>query len=261
MPSHFPGMDPFIESQKWEDFHTRFITAMGDALVPSVRPKYVVEVERRVYLEAHDPLTPAKNFVADAAVFGSRPESGAKRSGVGGVAVTEEVTVDSKQSTVPYPEEHREVYLSIRRGSHQEVVTVIELLSPANKRRGTDGHQVFLDKRLTLMQTCSSLVELDLLRGGTRMPFSDPPEGDYYAMVSRPATRPIVDVFSWPLGHPLPVIPIPLLPEDTDARLNLQAVFNLVYERAGYDYSVDYKLPVFPELKPTEAEWVAKLLA
>lgn len=29
MPSPFPGMDPFIEQQYWEGFHTRFVTALG----------------------------------------------------------------------------------------------------------------------------------------------------------------------------------------------------------------------------------------
>lgn len=53
MPSPFPGMDPFIENQKWEDFHTRFLTAVSDALVSSVRPFYTVEVERRIYFAAH----------------------------------------------------------------------------------------------------------------------------------------------------------------------------------------------------------------
>ena len=50
MPSPFPGMDPFIEGQDWEDFHTRVITALADSLLPGVRPRYVVRVERRVYL-------------------------------------------------------------------------------------------------------------------------------------------------------------------------------------------------------------------
>ena len=69
MPSPFPGMDPFIESQKWEDFHTRFMTAIGDALVPAVRPKYIVDVERRIYLERIDPTAPVQTLVADAAIY------------------------------------------------------------------------------------------------------------------------------------------------------------------------------------------------
>ena len=50
MPSPFPGMDPFIESQMWEDFHTDFITVLRESLVQQVRPQYVVNVERYVYV-------------------------------------------------------------------------------------------------------------------------------------------------------------------------------------------------------------------
>jgi hypothetical protein len=50
MPSPFPGVDPFIESQKWEDFHTTFIGVLRELLVPQVRPQYVVDVERYRYV-------------------------------------------------------------------------------------------------------------------------------------------------------------------------------------------------------------------
>lgn len=50
MPSPFPGMDPFIESQMWDDFHTEFITAARELLVQQVRPQYVVNIERCVFV-------------------------------------------------------------------------------------------------------------------------------------------------------------------------------------------------------------------
>ena len=52
MPSPFPGMDPFLESQEWEDFHTTFNTVLRERLGPSLEPDYLVRVERRVYVEA-----------------------------------------------------------------------------------------------------------------------------------------------------------------------------------------------------------------
>src|SRR5688500_17266040 len=51
MPSPFPGMDPYIEDQEWEDFHARFNTALSELLAPGVEPRYIVRVERRVYVE------------------------------------------------------------------------------------------------------------------------------------------------------------------------------------------------------------------
>ncbi len=36
MPSPFPGMDPFIEGQAWEEFHTAFIVTAQNERVASV---------------------------------------------------------------------------------------------------------------------------------------------------------------------------------------------------------------------------------
>jgi hypothetical protein len=44
-------MDPFVEDQEWEDSHSRFNTATSDALAPRVDPRYIVRIERRVYVE------------------------------------------------------------------------------------------------------------------------------------------------------------------------------------------------------------------
>ena len=48
MPSPFPGMDPFIESQVWKGFHTSFIAVLSEMLVAQVRPRYVVQIEEYV---------------------------------------------------------------------------------------------------------------------------------------------------------------------------------------------------------------------
>ncbi len=57
MPSPFPGMDPYLEGGSWPSFHLLFIAEVLGVLSPRIRPKYIVEAERRVYLETdpHDP--------------------------------------------------------------------------------------------------------------------------------------------------------------------------------------------------------------
>jgi hypothetical protein len=257
MPSPFPGMDPFIESQKWEDFHSSYMSGIRDAIVVSVRPKYVVEVERRIYLESRDPTIPIQAFVADVAVIESSRQDHFPKTGQNGdVGVITETIVEPKICTIPYPEEHRESFLTIRRGSQSEVVTVIELLSPTNKRNGTIGRQQYCDKSSDLLRTNTHFVELDLLRCGERTIVSNPPMGDYFAIVSRAQRRPSVEVYGWPLAHRLPIIPIPLAGSDPDVRLDLQAVFDLVYNRAGYDYALDYQQHIHPSLSETEASWL-----
>ena len=51
MPSPFPGMDPYIEIQLWQDFHHTLITVLHESLWPRVRPRSVGRVEERVYVE------------------------------------------------------------------------------------------------------------------------------------------------------------------------------------------------------------------
>jgi hypothetical protein len=250
MPSPFPGMDPYIESQKWEDFHTSFVSAIRDALVPFVRPKYVVDVEKRVYLERIDPTVSAQSLVADAAIYHRFDHMNSNDHGA--TAVLREPSIKPKVCTIPYFEEHRETFITIRRGSPSEVVTVIELLSPTNKKKGTVGREQYLEKVHALMKTRASLVELDLLRGGERSTVSDPPSGDYFALVSKPAPRPLAEVYAWAWRDQLPRILIPLSVEDPDVALDLQAVFDLVYDRAGYDYSINYRTNLDPNMNEPE---------
>src|SRR5437016_3417492 len=68
MPSPFPGMDPFIEDPEWDDFHPELITDIRAALAPRVRPRYVVRVERRIYLE-HVPEEPSHTARPDVLVL------------------------------------------------------------------------------------------------------------------------------------------------------------------------------------------------
>lgn len=47
MPSPFPGMDPFIESQEWSDSHVTFVAIIAELITPGIRPR----IERRAYAE------------------------------------------------------------------------------------------------------------------------------------------------------------------------------------------------------------------
>lgn len=254
MPSPFPGMDPFIESQAWATFRHGLIAAILEALTPQVRPRYVVRVEERVYLE-HLPGGSADPIRPDLSVL---REAGRERSS-GGVATA--VAIVPVALTLPMPEREREAFLSIRQRETMEVVCLIEALSPGNKRTGSDGRQEYLRKREGVLQSPAHLVEIDLLQAGERLPTIEPlPSADYYAFVSREQRRPQVEVYAWPLRHPLPSIPVPLAGQDPDAALHLQSIFSTVYDRAGYDYSLDYRRPVQPPLNEENAAWAQQLL-
>ncbi len=254
MPSPFPGMDPFIEGQVGKGFHTRFIAVLSEILVAQLRPRYVVQIEEYVYLAREDE-EPDRLFEPDLAVV----EGPAEASTVAeNSAVT--ATLAPAIHTIPLPRQHRQRFLSIRNTQSRNVVTVIELLSPWNKTPG-DGWSEYLVKRSNIFYTPAHLVEIDLLRCGQRLPTREPlAAADFFAFVCRQQKLPHVEVYGWTLRDPLPVIPIPLASDDPDARLDLQAAFTTTYDRAGYDYALDYHSPVEPPLEASLAEWVRSVV-
>nr|BAL52797.1 hypothetical protein HGMM_F03C06C02 [uncultured prokaryote] len=66
------------------------------------------------------------------------------------------------------------------------------------------------------------------------------PEGDHYVLVARGYRLPFVEVYAWNLGSPCPRFLVPLLRSDSDVLLNLQEVYEQVYERARYDVQLDF---------------------
>ena len=253
MPSPFPGMDPFIERQEWRDFHSSFIPNIKVALTALVRPRYVVHIEENVYLAREDGDL-LRVIVPDVAI---KQKTGWLETTDGAVAVESEPAL----LTLPAIDPVEEINLVIRSRENDDVVTVIELLSPTNKL-SRDGRTEYLNKRNTVLHSEANLVEIDLLRGGKRLPTVERlPKGDYYAFVTRVELRPKVEVYSWPLERRLPTIPIPLAEGDPDVSLDLQAIFDTTYDRAGYDYALNYQKPIEPPLTESQQAWVAEFLS
>ena len=68
MTTDFPGMNPFIEGQEWEDFHSTFNNVLREVLSPQISPKYATRVERRIYVEEHFDEDDDHYIRADAAI-------------------------------------------------------------------------------------------------------------------------------------------------------------------------------------------------
>lgn len=51
MPSPFPGMDPYLESEMWQEFHATLANAISAQLMPRLKPKYVALLARRYVTE------------------------------------------------------------------------------------------------------------------------------------------------------------------------------------------------------------------
>jgi hypothetical protein len=149
-------------------------------------------------------------------------------------------------------------FVEIEDRQSRQLVTAIELLSFSNKYAGPDREQ-YLAKRGRLLASAAHFVEVDLLRGGPRMPVQDLPECDYYAMVSRVEER--FSAGLWPILLPdrLPIIPIPLRPPHSDARLDLQEILHRIYDAAGYEDYVYLGQPQ-PRLTPDRASWAQQFI-
>jgi hypothetical protein len=253
MPSPFPGMNPWLErAGVWEEFHVNFMTRCQVHLVKQVRPNYQVRIESRLYI--HEPPHEARFFgISDAGV--SRPHSE-----TGGVAVrttAAPATARIRQPVEPVAME-KQRYLNIVDRDKNELVAVIELLSPANKYAGPDREQ-YLAKRREILRSRTHFVELDLLRGGPRMEYDNLPHCDYCGVVSRVEDRPDVGVWPWKLRDPMPSIPVPLRGSDPEALLDLKAILDQVYDETGLADRI-YSGPPEPRLAPDDAAWADAIL-
>src|SRR5580704_10964061 len=137
MPSPFPGMDPYLEGPNiWPDVHLEMISKIRAALNPRVLPSYTVRVETRVYVSHEDDLA-RRTFAPDLTI--ERP-SKSKRAGK--VKVAAGLSID-EPLIIPYVVDPtiEEAYLEIKHRKTNVLVTVIEVLSPANKIRGSEGRK------------------------------------------------------------------------------------------------------------------------
>jgi hypothetical protein len=133
-------MDPFLESQIWDDFHQEFIGGIRQFLLPMIEPQYYARIEQRVYIDRGMSDEP-RSILADVGIA-SVEESTQSAAVANSAAVAESVVID-----LVIPEEHRESFLTIIESSTKEIITIIEVLSPSNKRRGSDGREQYLSKR------------------------------------------------------------------------------------------------------------------
>lgn len=251
MPSPFPGMNPYFEQPGvWRGFHNLFVGKLTEAITARTLPRYIVRTEESVYIERGDD-TREMVRVSDIAVKrGDFPAP----DGTGGTAtITAPVTGSVRMRAVRL----RHLWLTVRDSRSREVVTVIEVLSPSNKR-GEDRSQ-YLRKRRRLLRSAAHLVEIDLLRGGPRMPVVGVPASDYRIMVSRQPQRPDVQV--WPIGlrELLPALLIPLRTGEPEPLIELKPLIDAVYDGGGYRYQL-YDAPPDPPLSPADAEWARQFL-
>jgi uncharacterized protein DUF4058 len=252
MPSPFPGMDPYLESQPfWSDLHGSMLSAIKAQLQERLPRKYSVWSDTYVWL--HEPDFETRRSKPDNFVTAHRHT----RKNGGTVTLPAPAT-----SILPAVRREGNRYLKIKEVDNERVITVLEFLSPTNKVAGAD-RDAFLAKRNEYLATKTNVVEIDLLREGNRLPMGEPapPAADYYVLICRAADFPKTAI--WPLSvrDRLPDLPIPLKPEDGVVTLYLKDCFDLAYDQGPYRKVINYTKPPRIPLIGADATWAEELLA
>lgn len=252
MKTPFPGMDPYLEHPSlWPDVHNSLIAAIRDDLSAKVAPRYYVGLERRAYLVSPDDIVLVGR--PDIALVPTGPFQPRRVLPLADIAVLE---VD-----VPMADEVGENFLEIHEVKTGELVTIIELLSPANKLMG-QGRKEYEEKRAHVFRSRTNLVEIDLLRAGQPMPVVGRLiKRDYCVLVSRGSQRPRARLYAFSLRQPIPPFYVPLLPGDTEPEVDLGQILHALYQRARFDLRLDYTEPPVPPLSDEDALWASELLA
>jgi len=259
MASPFPGMDPYLE-QFWRDVHASLIIYARDQLQGNLPSDLRARVEERVVVEPG--VGEERSVYPDIRVVerGRGYSAAVAVETEADVALLEPVTL--RLESEPMTETFIEI---IDVGSGKRVVTVIEVVSLANKLPG-DSRDKYRQKQEELRAGGVSLVEIDLLRAGQRrlgVPYHRVPVSHrtaYQVCVRRGWDPEAVQVYAVPLRQRLPIVKVPLRQTDADVPLDLQALIEQGYRNGGYDADIDYRYAPDPPLAADDEQWADGLL-
>ena len=256
MASPIPGMDPWLEdSELFGDFHATLITYLKESLNAVLPPGYRAITNLLVWVDDETRREP------DVSVFGNgyQPSNGgtAVAEVAGMLALGRALTPDPPE--VPY--------LEIQSSRGKRLVTAVEILSPANKRRGEAGHTAYLAKQHEFQLGGVNILEFDLLRAGahtTAVPLDllrrRAGPYDYHISLMTPGDRPDYFAALLKLGLRLPAIGVPLDPGMAAVVIDLQPLVDRAYATGRYGEAVDYTQPPRPPLTPEQAAAVQPFL-
>jgi hypothetical protein len=266
-------MDPYLEAPDiWPDVHNALAAQIRDELNQGLPEPYYARLDVRAELGVVDEDEGGWSvLVPDVAVLSGPRDTGPRE----GVAVLErprrEVSPGRALEVLGERVKHPFVEIRDAKRSHK-LVTLIELLSPSNKRPGPD-REAYSAKQGEVLESDASLVEIDLLRSGRRVLPSAvlaalvervQPPPDYLVLVSRAWRRgnPGLGYYAYPFGlrEWMPCIGVPLKEGEAEVPLDLQYAFNRMYDGGPYRRAIDYSRAPEPPLSEADAGWAVEVL-
>ena len=159
-------------------------------------------------------------------------------------------------------EEHHEDYIEIRQRSDGRLITLVDVVSPANKLTAA-GRSAYLDKRREGKNANANLVELDLvLQGQPTLEYSRDglPDWDYAVTVTRSTQPERYEIYTATLQKPLPRFRLPLASDDRDTVLDLRIAFTRCYDQGGFASKIDYGRDPTTPLNSEDRQWLQEVL-
>ena len=240
----FPGMNPYLEHPDiWPDFHFSLVAGLATALGPRLPHNYRIDLQRRV--EVEEPSAGGSSVAETVSVVAAPPDEA--------VAVR-----------VRMPREVGVSWLRVETVPERELVTIVEVLSPTNKRPG-EGRRRYIRKREAIVAGLVNLVEIDLLRRWEPMPLeTPPPASDYRILVCRSLESPGAWLYPFMVRQRIPKFTLPLRSDDEAPapEVDLGPIINALHHTARYGQIARYDAPPpEPAFEVEVAEWVGERVA
>jgi hypothetical protein len=159
-------------------------------------------------------------------------------------------------------EEHHEDYIEIRQRADGRLITLVDVVSPANKLRA-EGRAAYLSKRCEGKSANANLVEVDLvLQGQPTLEYSRDglPDWDYAVTVTRSTQPERYEIYTATLQKKLPRFRLPLAADDRDTVLDLHTAFTRCYDQGGFAAKIDYAKDPSTPLIAEDRQWLQELL-
>lgn len=256
MKSPFPGMDPFLEGHLWPDVHDGLAFLIKEQLVPKVSPNYLVRTS--VYtVKDTQPNEDIGIMYPDAYIL-KKPERLEEPDIAYSSLTTDIPTPPSLTLIAEKPIEVKVPVIEIKDRKNNKLITAIEILSPVNKRSiGLDKYRA---KRVRLNAEGVHLLEIDLLRRGIRPIINRNLPTAHYIISLTKANAPETDIWAIDIKDKLPIVPVPLLPNDSPVNLDLNVALIQLYKRSSYHLDINYnEPPPPPKFTEVELNWIKNL--
>jgi hypothetical protein len=254
-------MDPYLESTVfWRDLHQSLIYCCRAALGTALPPEFAAQLDERLYVTAVQ-----RSLYPDISV--SRQPQENDGGGTAVLAAPQTEQVDMPLILRATRQQVREPFIEIVAvNTPGQVVTTIEILSPANKRPGA-GREEYLRKQSDLLPSDIHLLEIDLLRGGLYT-IAAPEEDlrgehgrwDYVVSLHRAGRPDEYEVWPRLMRERLPRVLVPLTGGYEDVPLDLQAVLDRAYDEGMFARRVAYTADPETPFSAEDTVWADTLL-